>query len=216
MYGTDPACVFLVFCNPSDGGDEALDHWYMKIHGPDALENGSFSALHRYEARGDHPARFLAVWEGSFTTMQAARAYIAPRADELRRQGRVTDDMTVTWALMGFRTSTTSAPPVKPRTLTLVEGAAPELTPPPGRTYVYGDVVLHESDQAVDVVRTRWADLGRPGPAPRGAYRSIFDAPGPNGTLANPAVDGTWVSHWRPIGSLTMTDLGLGYAPTSD
>src|SRR5437879_6394141 len=30
MYGTDPACVFLVFCNPGDGGHEALDHWYMK------------------------------------------------------------------------------------------------------------------------------------------------------------------------------------------
>src|SRR3954447_21286048 len=135
MYGTDPACVFLVFCNPGAGGDEALEHWYMKIHGPDALENGSFQALPRYQACHDYPARFLAVWEGSFTTMEDARAYIAPRAADLRGQGRVTDDMTVTWALMAFRTTAPSAAPAPDpvETLTLVEGGISARATPKGR-----------------------------------------------------------------------------------
>ena len=43
--------------------------------------------------------------------------------DDLRRQGRVTDDMTVTWALMVFRSAVPSAdPPPEPvETVTLVE-----------------------------------------------------------------------------------------------
>ena len=205
MYGTDPSCVFLVFCNPGDGGDEALDHWYMKIHGPDALENGSFQALHRYEACGDYPARFLAVWEGSFTTMAEGRAYIAPRADELRRQGRVTEDMTVTWALMAFRTAApSSAPPDHVETVTLVEGGISIRAIPRGRPYVYGGVVLHESALPLDAAHALWDGVGKPGPAPRGTYQSIFDDPPP----PVPPVDGTWVSHWRPIGSLTLADLG--------
>jgi hypothetical protein len=206
MYGTDPACVFLVFCNPGEGGAEALDHWYMKIHGPDALENGSFQALHRYQAADDsYPSRFLAVWEGSFTTMDEARAYIAPRAAGLRAQGRVTEDMTVNWALMAFRANGTSderLPAVS--TVTLVEGARPGLQPPPGRTYDYGDIVLHESAGPADEVKEAWAGAGQSGPAPRGVYHSIFD-----GGTVNPPVDGTWVSFWRPIGSLTLADLGL-------
>jgi hypothetical protein len=210
MYGTDPACVFLVFCNPGDEGDEALDHWYMKIHGPDALENGSFSALHRYEACAEHRSRFLAVWEGSFTTMDEGRAYIAPRASGLRAQGRVTRDMTVTWALMSFRTGTGSAPPVHVRTLTLVEGAQPGMATPPGRAYAYGDILLHESAESLDDTRDRWHSIGRPGPAPRGGYNSIFDDSGPEATPPAAAVDGVWVSHWRPIGSLTLPELGFG------
>ena len=207
MYGTDPACVFLVFCNPGDGGDDALDHWYMKIHGPDALENGSFHALHRYEARGDYPARFLAVWEGSFTTLADARAYIAPRAADLRKQGRVTDDMTVTWALMAFRGSAPSAEPAPDpvQTVTLVEGGiSGRAIPRKGRAYFYGNIVLHESGDSLDATNVLWDGVGKPGPAPRGAYQSMFDDPPPPVTH----VDGTWVSHWRPIGSLTMADLG--------
>src|SRR5436190_9514587 len=181
MYGTDPACVFLVFCNPGDGGAEALDHWYMKIHGPDALENGSFQALHRYQACGDYPARFLAVWEGSFTTMDEARAYIAPRAVGLRQQGRVTDDMTVTWALMAFRTAVPSAdPPPDPiETVTLVEGPISYRAIPKGRAYFYPGIVLHESAVSLDAARLIWDGIGKAGPAPRGAYRSIFDDPPP-------------------------------------
>src|SRR6266550_1056081 len=155
MYGTDPACVFLVFCNPGDAGDEALDHWYMKIHGPDALENGSFQALHRYEACGDYPARFLAVWEGSFTAMDEARAYIAPRAADLRQQGRVTDDMTVTWALMAFRSAVPSAdpPPDPVDTVTLVEGPISYRAIPKGRVYVYPGIVLHETSASLETTR---------------------------------------------------------------
>jgi hypothetical protein len=114
--------------------------------------------------------------------------------------------MTVTWALMAFRTAAPTTEPVPDpvETVTLVEGGISTRAIPKGRPYVYGGVVLHESGSALDATQRLWDGVGKPGPAPRGTDRSIFDDPPP---VVDP-VEGAWVTHWRPIGSLTMADLG--------
>jgi hypothetical protein len=206
MYATAPASIFTVFCNPGTGGEEALAEWYMEIHGPDALANGSFDALHRYRALGDYEARFLAVWEGNYTTLQAASDYITPRAEGLRHSGRVTEDMTVTWAAVQFRrdpapTAADRAAPGAVGTLTLVWGAEPA-APPPGAVSRYGDFTLVEQTDPPAVAVPRWAGVGDAGMAPHAPYTGVF-RPAAQPLAAAPAVTGTWVSHWEPIGSLT-------------
>ena len=205
MYGVTPSCVFLVFCNPGEGGPEELAEWYMDIHGPDALVNGSFQALHRYEALGDYEGRFLAVWEGSFTTMEDARNYIGPRAEALRKIGRVTGDMHVVWAVMEFLRDATIAPEAQEvRTLTLIQGDAPK--PDGGSSFYYGDLLLHESAHDPAAVMAATAGLGKEGMPAHGSYKTVFDAPAAGAPTPEP-VEGTWITYWRPIGSLRMADV---------
>jgi hypothetical protein len=206
MYGDAPACVFLVCSNPGAGGDDALHKWYDEVHGPDALDNGSFDALHRYIAVGDYAARFLAVWEGRFTSMRDASAYISPRAAELRRAGRVTDDMTVVWAAMRFRSAVALVDPDAPvRTLTLVRGDTTSLPPVKGAAYRYGDLVLVEHGDEPVAVQRAWSSVGNEGLAPE-PYRPVFDLAADDHIESLP-VEGTWVSHWAPIGSLRAESL---------
>jgi hypothetical protein len=205
MYGGTPKCVFLVFCNAGEAGPEALAEWYMDVHGPDALVNGSFQALHRYEALGDYEAQFLAVWEGSFATMAEARDYIGPRANALRKIGRVTGDMHVYWALMEFLVGATVDPALTDvRTLTLVQGPTPD--PEGGSSYRYGNLLLQESGHDPAAVMAATAGLGKEGIPPHGSYKTVFDAPEPGSPPPEP-LDGTWITYWRPIGSLTLADV---------
>jgi hypothetical protein len=207
MYGTVTPAIFLVFCNPGAGGDDALAEWYMKVHGPDALENGSFRALHRYRAVGDYDARFLAIWEGDYRSRDEASAYITPRATNLRAQGRVTDDMHVVWATIEFTDLAAPAAPTPAavRTLTLVEGGEPF-----DAQYRYGPVRLIESADAPAAVVAGWSGNGNAGMAPHGPYRPVFDRPGET-PPPPPTFDGTWVSHWEPIGSLVCADGAIQY-----
>ncbi|HEV8297288.1 MAG TPA: hypothetical protein VGQ20_08325 [Acidimicrobiales bacterium] len=203
MYGTAPPSVFLVFCNPGAGGDDALAHWYMEVHGPDALDNGSFHALHRYRALGDYEARFLAVWEGDYASMAEASAYITPRATQLRGAGRVTDDMTVMWATMEFRRPSAAPTPITDvGTLTLVRGDVPDHAPT-GSTSRYGDLTFVEQADPPDVVVPRWAGIGKSGMPPHGPYRGVFREP-TEPIDVEPLPPGTWVSHWEPVGSLVQ------------
>src|SRR5689334_2760450 len=104
MYGTSPACLFLVFSNARPGGDEALDRWYMEVHGPEAFANGTFSALHRYQAIGAYDARYLAVWEGAFTSLDAVRARMVGASSGARDRSRISEDLVVVWSSMNFFT----------------------------------------------------------------------------------------------------------------
>ena len=47
-----PNSVFVVFANPTPEHEAEFNRLYDEIHGPDALENGSFTALHRFRAVG--------------------------------------------------------------------------------------------------------------------------------------------------------------------
>ena len=137
MYGESPACVFLVFSNAGPGGDEALARWYMEVHGPDAFAAGSFSALHRYQALGAYDARFLAVWEGAFTSIDDVRSRIVPGSRTLKDKGRITSDLVVVWSGFHFLTDAEFAPGATTvNTLTLVEGG--DFDAPGSSTYRYG------------------------------------------------------------------------------
>lgn len=210
MHGERPRCLFLVFSNPGAGGDEALERWYMEVHGPDAFSGGTFTALHRYQAVGDYDARFVAIWEGGFGSKEEARAQMVPGSSRLKAQGRITDDLKVVWSDMHFRSGDDkdSRAPIEVGTLTLVEGGdGPVPEDPATVSYHYGDLVLSESPDGPEAVAARWAGRGQAGMAPHGPYRNMFDAP--EGFLADrDAMAERWVSHWRPIGSLRAAEVG--------
>ena len=219
MNGEWPPCLFLVFSNAGHGGDDALARWYMEVHAPDAFKNPAFSALHRYQAIGRYDARFLAVWECAFSSLEDARSQIVPSSAGLRDKSRITDDLVVVWSSMNFRTAdpvhadpghadpslggrgAIDAGPVA--TVTLVEGGYFEV--PSATTYRYGGVVLYESAGSPASVVRAWSDRGQAGIAPHGPYRSVFDHPETWPPAGEAAVD-PWISHWRPIGSLRRGD----------
>ncbi len=102
MFDTPSPSVFVVLAEPSPEQEADFHDWYDKIHGPDALENGSFSALHRYRVAGPGwvQARYLAVWQGRYRSEPEAWEYIRPRAKGLRAAGRVGEVASVVWALV--------------------------------------------------------------------------------------------------------------------
>jgi len=210
VYGEHPPSLFLVFSNAGPGGPDALDRWYRQTHGPEAFASGSFSALHRYEALGDYEARFLAVWEGDFTSRQEVRAKML-RGGPKGRSG-ITPALVVVWSSFFFATGATPETAGTVCTLTLVEGTVALGGPPPAGTtaYHYGDLVLYESPAGPDGVKA-WATRGVESMAPHGLYRTIFDDPEswpPVGTVTG----GPWVSHWRPLGSVWADGRAIGHA----
>ena len=110
MLGYAPRCVFMVFANPPADRVDELHHWYDVVHGPDALENGSFNSLTRFRCVSDPDAPLLACWEGEWPSDKAAWEYIAPRARALHDEGRIGDIPSADWASMTF----TSTPPCAP------------------------------------------------------------------------------------------------------
>jgi hypothetical protein len=96
--------LFVVLAEPPAAREAEFHNWYDRVHGPDAIDNGSFNALHRYRAAGPgwREARYLALWEGDYGGEPEAWAYIRPRAEELRDAGRVGDVASVVFALMMF------------------------------------------------------------------------------------------------------------------
>jgi hypothetical protein len=80
MFDTESPSVFVVLAEPSPEQEADFHDWYDKIHGPDALENGSFRALHRYRAAGPGwtQARYLAVWQGRYLSEPEAGLHPSP------------------------------------------------------------------------------------------------------------------------------------------
>ncbi|MEZ4333736.1 MAG: hypothetical protein R3F35_18430 [Myxococcota bacterium] len=98
-----PRTLFVALANPSAEQETEFNRWYDEIHGPDALENGSFLAVHRFRATGPgpRPAPYLALWEARFGSEAEAWAYIGPRAQALREAGRAGGEVaSVRFALM--------------------------------------------------------------------------------------------------------------------
>jgi hypothetical protein len=119
-----PSTVFVAFADPPPEREAEFNDWYDTVHGPDALANGSFTALHRFRAVGEghRAAPYLALWEGRFESEADAWAYIAPRAQELREAGRAGDISSVRFALMMFRAASLRGSPCEPvRSLTTVQ-----------------------------------------------------------------------------------------------
>jgi hypothetical protein len=98
-----PRALFVVFANPTPEHEPEFNRWYDEIHGPDALGNGSFSALHRFRAKGPdyRGTPYLALWEAPYDSEAEAWAYIGPRAQALREAGRAGGEIaSVRYALM--------------------------------------------------------------------------------------------------------------------
>src|SRR5262245_49117371 len=104
LPGVTPSMLFVAFSDPPAGRDAEFNEWYDTIHGPDALANGSFVAMHRFRAGGDGhcAAPYLVLWEGNFESEVEAWGYIGPRAQALREAGRAGDIASVRFALMTF------------------------------------------------------------------------------------------------------------------
>ncbi len=105
--------LFVVFANPKPEHEAEFNQWYDEVHGPDALENGSFTALHRFRAVGpgyrDTP--YLALWEAPYDSEAEAWAYIGPKAQALREAGRAGSEIaSVRYALMLIAASSEHGP----------------------------------------------------------------------------------------------------------
>lgn len=96
--------LFVVQGNPPPEREADYHRWYDEVHGPDALECGSFREMRRYRAvgPGERAAPFLAIWNADYPNERAAWAHIQPQAEKLRAAGRVDDIVSVTFALMMF------------------------------------------------------------------------------------------------------------------
>ncbi len=141
MSDTWPPALFVVFAEPSAEREAEFHHWYDRVHGPDAIDNGSFRALRRYRAAGPGwvQARYLALWEGDYRREPDAWAYIRPRAQQLRAAGRVGDVASVVFALMLFHDPTpwpegATEPGWRPAPASLVTVQNDWRHPDPGRS----------------------------------------------------------------------------------
>ena len=116
--------LFVVVCEPAPHAEEQFNRWYDEVHGPDALENGSFHKMRRYRAVGPGycPAHYVNLWEGDYESEAEAWAYIHPRAEELKARGRVTEgDSGVVWATMMLAVPTEGDGRADTETLTTVQ-----------------------------------------------------------------------------------------------
>ncbi len=103
LEAATPRALFVVFANPLPEHEAEFNRWYDEIHGPDALGNGSFTALHRFRAIGPgyRATPYLALWEAPYDSEAEAWAYIGPRAQALREAGRAGGEVaSVRYALM--------------------------------------------------------------------------------------------------------------------
>jgi hypothetical protein len=216
-----PPTVFAVFADPPAGREQELQDWYETVHGPDAIGNGSFTALHRFRAVGPGhvAAPYLALWIGRFRDEAEAWAYISPRAAALREAGRVGDIASVRFAIMLFGAAVAgSIASDDVRSIVTVQNDWRHAATAPAARDWYGAVP--EGD-----ARTRWlatsdaagrgaghhlavlaggdAVDGQPGMSPLPAYRTIFGEDA--GAIAaddeippSPA----WTMQWESLGSM--------------
>jgi hypothetical protein len=225
-----PSTVFVAFADPAPERDVEFNEWYDTIHGPDALANGSFTAMHRFRAVGDghRAAPYLALWEGRFESEAEAWAYIGPRAQALREAGRAGDIASVRFALMMFRATSLRGSVCEPvQSLTTVqndwrdvEGAtdarawwdatgldeidAPArwlvTSDPAGRGTGYHLGVFAHPESVADLP-TLPAGLAD-GSSPLPPYETIFGATAGDDADNAPAPAAAWAMRWEPITSL--------------
>ena len=68
--------LFVVVCEPPAEHEAEFNRWYDEVHGPDALENGSFHKMRRYRAVGPGycPAHYVNLWDGDYQSEAEAWA----------------------------------------------------------------------------------------------------------------------------------------------
>jgi hypothetical protein len=214
---------FIVWSTPNEGVGEDYHRWYDEVHLPDAIENGSFTAMHRYEAvgPGHRTGAYLSVAEADYASEAEAWASVRPKAQALRDAGRIDDLYRVDFATMLLTVDThVSAHPVQ--TLTTVQNdwrhpggeaaawlasvAVPRAsgprscqlftTDPEGQKGPGMHLALFESSTDLDATVAAWAGAGAAGQSPTPPYTTLFGVEGAADRDA-PEPAEVWVAHWR-------------------
>ena len=216
--------AFVVWSTPASEVTDEFQRWYDEVHLPDAIENGSFVAMHRYEAVGPGycAAPYLSIAEADYGSEAEAWAAVRPRAQSLRDAGRIDDLYRVDFATMLLTVAShVSDHPVA--TLTTVQNdwrhprgdasawlgsvpvpsAAPRsvqllTTDSDGERGPGRHLALFESATDIDATVAAWSGTGTPGSSPLPPYTTIFGVEGSTQPADVPAAD-AWVAHWRHL-----------------
>jgi hypothetical protein len=216
--------AFIVWSTPNPGVGDEYHTWYNEVHLPDAIENGSFVAMHRYEAAGPGycAAPFLSIAEADYGSEAEAWAAVRPRAQALRDAGRIDDLYRVDFATM-LMTVEADVSFHHVETLTTVQNdwrvpggdarawlaslAVPDSTPrsmqlfttdPRGERGPGRHLALFESETALDETIAAWSRVGTAGSSPMPRYTTLFGVEGAP-SADEPGRADTWVQHWRHL-----------------
>ncbi len=224
MFGHIARMSFIVWSTPHPGRDDEYNRWYDEVHLPDSIANGSFTAMHRYEAAGPGPraGQYLSIAEADYGSEEEAWASVRPKAHALHRAKRIDDLYRVDHAQMLLTVaSDVSSHPVG--TLTTVQNdwrepggdaralldgiAAPTATPrsmqlftsdPVGQHGAGRHLVLFESATDLDETVAAWRSVGAEGQSPVPPYTTLFGVVGEQAPEQPPAAP-VWVAHWRHL-----------------
>jgi hypothetical protein len=215
---------FIVWSTPNPGVGDDYHRWYDEVHLPDAIENGSFVAMHRYESVGPGycAAPFLSIAEADYGDEEEAWAAVRPRAHALRDAGRIDDLYRVDFATMLLTVdSDVSSHDVAALTTVQNDWRAPGgeaaswlasvdvptstprsmqlfTTDPHGQQGPGLHLALFESATPPDETIAAWSGAGTAGSSPTPPYTTLF---GVEGRRADdePPIGGPWVQHWRHL-----------------
>lgn len=224
MFGHTARMSFIVWSTPHPGVGEEFERWYNEVHLPDSISNGSFTAMHRYEAVGPgyRAASHLSIAEADYGSEAEAWASVRPRAQALHDARRIDDLYRVDYASMLLTVDTeVSRHPVE--TLTTLQNdwrhpggearewlatlSLPEASPrsrqlfttdPKGKGGAGRHLVLFESATDLPATLAAWSGIGDGGMSPLPAYTTLFGVEGQASGDAPPAAD-AWVAHWRHL-----------------
>jgi hypothetical protein len=224
VLGHTARMAFAVWSTPHPDATDDFERWYNEVHLPDAINNGSFVAMHRYEAVGPgyRAAPYLSVAEADYGSEAEAWATVRQRAQSLHDAGRIDDLYRVDFATMLLTVaSEVSEHPVA--TLTTVQNdwrhplgdpktwlesvpvppGAPRsmqllTTDPEGARGPGRHLALFESAADIGATVAAWSDTGTPGSSPLPPYTTIFGVEGSTPPADVPEAD-VWVAHWRHL-----------------
>ena len=225
MRGHIARMAFIVWSIPHADVSDEYHRWYNEVHLPDAIDNGSFVAMHRYAAAGPGHcvAPFLSVAEADYGDEAEAWAAVRPRAQALRDAGRIDDLYQVDFAVMLLTVATdVSSHPVE--TLTTVQNdwrdpdvdgdarswlasvAVPEASPRSMQLFTTDaagqqgrglHLAMFESATDLDTTVAAWSSVGSAGSSPTPPYTTLFGVVG--APVADEPLAGPWVMHWRHL-----------------
>jgi hypothetical protein len=224
MLGHQARMAFVVWSTPYGGVTDEYHRWYNEVHLPDAINNGSFVAMHRYEAVGPGycAAPYLSIAEADYGSESEAWASVRPRAQSLHDVGRIQDLYRVDFATMMLTVdAAVSSHPVE--TLTTVQNdwrhpggdasawsssvkvppRAPRsvqllTTDPQGERGPGRHLALYESATGLEQTVADWSDAGQAGSSPLPPYTTLFGVVGET-PRDQPAPSPVWVAHWRHL-----------------
>ena len=204
-----------MFANPTPEHEAEFNRWYDEVHGPDALENGSFTALHRFRAIGPgyRGTPYLALWEAPYDSEGEAWAFIGPKAQALREAGRAGSEIaSVRYALMLIAASSEHGPGLESVGVvtTLQNDWRDTKTAPPARSWWVS--LPHDALKAP----IRWLVTSDAAGRGAGHHLAILASPdtrAPGASLVAGATGGTNRDGPNGIPTGTPTGIAAGMSP---